>query len=321
MAGWVEQLERKAVIIEDQMMAASALVARFGSPGERAAKPYAEMLAGLYRDEMPMARIMDSSDIVLHAEGTVFLNQHPGLRAFNWLCASADKQFRTLATSVAGMMRDDIDAVRKRLDLRLTGIAHGSLYAGFCVTLPEAAMFTVKDDAPMLEHIREALRAVVRVPAHVLHERVAASMSEDIDDPALRDAAMRAAYSLAPTGKMGIHTVDVTAPGLRMGSLGLRERQVLGEALKRPVTARKQGSFVGEVRLADLDKHLFTLRGSDYTIRCITTDMNADMARDMFGRMVRVSGIYDCDSQGRPRLLQVERIEPVKTGVNETLAL
>lgn len=321
MVGWVEQVERKATIIEDQMMAAAALVARFGNHGDRVMPAYAAMLGELYRDEMPLARMMDESDIVLHAEGTVFLDHRPGLRAFNWLCTTADKQFRTLATSMVGMMRDDIAAVRKQLDLRLTGIAHGSLYAGFCADIPEHTMFTRADDDAMLDQIRNALRAVVRVPSHVLDERVSPSIAEDIDDPAMRDAAMRAAYSLAPTGKIGIHTVDVTAPGLRMGSLGLRERQVLGEAIKRPVNARKHGTFVGEVRLADLDKHLFTLRGSDYIIRCITTDLNADMARGLFGRMVRVSGLYDSDKAGRPRLLQVECIEPVRAQENTPLGI
>jgi len=319
MAGWVEQLEHKASIIEDQMMAASALVARFGTPQDRIASPYAMMLADLYREEMPLARIMDESDIILHAEGAVFLDHRPGLRAFNWLCSVADKQFRTLATSMAGMMRDDVSAVRKQLDLRLTGIAPGSLYAGFCVDIPDSGIFG-QNDNEMLNQVRRAMRAVVNVPAHILDERISPSIAEDIDDPAMRDAAMRAAYNLAPTGKMGIHTVDVAAPGLRMGSLGMRERQVLGEAIKNPVTARKHGAFVGDVRAADLDKHLFNLRGREFTIRCITTHMNADMARDMIGRTVRVSGMYDTDKEGRPRLMQVESIEPIKSPVNRSLA-
>lgn len=320
MAGWADQIERKATIIKDQMMAAARLDAKYGTPEDLAAEPYARMLAELYRDEMPMARMLDTSDIILHAEGPILATDHPGLRAFNWLTTTADRQLRQLAISVSSMMREDSSAMVKKLDFRLTGIANGSLYAGFCLTVPETPLFD--QDETLLDQIRLAIYAVAQIPSFVEDEEMAQEIFHAIDDPALRDAAMRSAYYMAPTGKLGVHTVEISTPATGShGSLGQRERIVLKAAIQNPVKTRQSGSFVGEVRVADLDKKLFHLRTQDFTIRCVAPELTADMARHALGRQMRVQGMYETDRSGRPRLMQVEHIQPITVPVNSTLDL
>ena len=320
MAGWVEQIERKASLLEEQMRAAAALVARFGQAGDDPVSPYMTMLREIYREEMPVARLLDNSDLILHAEGPSLRDAKPGLKAVNWICTTAERQIRLLATSIIDMASTDLRRAARMLDLRLSGLAPGSLYAGFRLEQPDTGMFE-EEDRELFDQIRMAIHSVARVPAFIEDERVSAGLSEAITDPATRDAAMEAAYRLSPTGRLGIHTVDVSAPDVGVGSLSQRERVVLKAALVNPVRTNLRGVFVGEAREVDMDANRIHLRNIEGigALRCVVPPMTRDEAKIFIGSLVRVEGTYDTDKEGRPRLLRAEHISAIRRPVQTNI--
>jgi hypothetical protein len=92
----------------------------------------------------------------------------------------------------------------------------------------------------------------------------------------------------------------------------MRERIVLKQSVDKPLLRKtRHGSFVGYLRAADLDKHRLVLRAVDGvgSIRCITSSELDKHSRKLFGGRVRVTGTYESDRTGRPRLLRVEEIQ------------
>lgn len=320
MAGWVEQVERKASLIEDQMRSAMQLVERFGDGGEDAIAPYSAMLRKLYREDLPIARVLDDSDIVLHAEGPSLGEKLPGLRAVNWLCGAAERQLRILATAVMGLADIEERRIRKLLDLRLTGMAPGSLYAGFKLEEPPSSLFD-SDTFDLMHDVRFAIRSVAYVPRFIEDEMVSDGISEAIPDPASRDAAMEAAFRLSPTGRAGIHTVDVSAPDIGSGSLSQRERVVLKAALDSPSQEGTFGRFVGDAREIDMDLGRIYLRNikSVGSLRCVVGPISREDAARLIGSTVRVEGRYQTDKKGRPRLMVVEHITAISRSEQDAL--
>ena len=139
-------------------------------------------------------------------------------------------------------------------------------------------------------------------------------IEEFAPDPAMRDIGLAALLRFAPSGRKGIHTLEIGSRSEGMMSLGQRERVVLREAIDKPsMQASLSGSFVGEIREADLDKsrlHLRSVEGIG-TLRCVVPEMSVDHARALLGRRVRAIGNYQVNQDGRPRLLFVERFEQV----------
>jgi hypothetical protein len=96
--------------------------------------------------------------------------------------------------------------------------------------------------------------------------------------------------------------------------LGQSQRLVLSKALKdAPLMGRlSQGWFVGEVREVDLDANRFQLRSVPNvgTVRRVVDVLHAENARKYLGHGAKIFGSFECDAQGRPRLMRVERMEP-----------
>ena len=115
---------------------------------------------------------------------------------------------------------------------------------------------------------------------------------------------------------IGFSAIEISAPGSRQipAAFTNRERVVLREsALRTPVMrAVASGTFVGELREVDLDAKRFHLRNVPGIggIRCVLGNLNADTARKLIGHGVRVSGEYEADADGKPRLMRVQTVEP-----------
>ena len=285
--------------------------------------PYYALLDRLYREDFPLAQIMDTADLVLHAEGPSAQDAKPTLHAINWMVGNAEKQLRTFSRSLFELALRDAKRLGRAMDLRLTGFAPGSIYAGVSLEPPEADLHGPGEEEPVFRVLREAIRKLPLIPTFVEDETISSGIYDAFPDPAQRDAGLLAAYHLAPTGKLGIHTLELFVPGDPPAELSQRERVVLREALKRPVLrTSRHGSFVGEVREIDLDKTRFHLRDvSGFgALRCILPEVTAEKARPLLGSRVRVEGEYDVDpSSGRPRLLVVSSITPLADPVQESI--
>jgi hypothetical protein len=282
-------------------------------------------LSELYSENLPLAQLKDTSDLIIHAEGPSAKHHAAASNVVAWLCEETERRLKQLGTAalrVAGNAAQDATGDIKVL---LNGLAPGSLYLGFSVdseariAAQDAGVQTLLETQghePAIARVRNAIMNLQVVPRFVDDESVSAGIAEAIDDPQLRDATLIAAYHLAPTGKRGIHTIELSSPkgSEPMAALTNRERVVLREsAVKRPMMRHATaGTFVGELREIDLDAYRFQLRDVPGigTLRCSLAGLTAEVARKHIGRGVRVTGSYEADFEGRPRLMAVAAIEP-----------
>lgn len=270
-------------------------------------------LLDIIRTSFPLENLLNTSDLVFHAEGPAVRDATPRLSAFNWLSGTAERALRMLSGALFDLSDRDERALRKALDLRLTGMAPGSLYLGFALAAPEADLVPA-DDEPVFDRVREAVRRLPVLTDAIGDESVLPNAAELIPDAAERDAAFNALLRMSPTGRNGIHTLDMTSPGESRGSLSQRERVVLREAIRRPTLANhKKGTFTGLVRGLDLDSHRLTLRevSGVGSLRCVLPALDKTKAQQAIGEYVSVSGQYETDRQGRPRLLLADSITPL----------
>lgn len=321
MATWVEQVHQQALILLDQI----ALIrsAQGGAAPERDAliQLHQARLSSLYGTQLPLATVMDRSDLVFHAEGPSAKEFASVSGSVAWLCAEAERRLRQLGLAALGLTGEAAEAAEADIRILLNGLAPGSLYLGFSVasarmeSTPTGEDLLGTLDSDSLITVRTAIKELPAVPRFVGDQTIHADVVEAFEDPGVRDALLMAAFHLAPTGKRGIHTIEISSPGSRSPSSALtnRERVVLREtAVRRPMMRKtKEGSFVGEFREVDLDARRFQLRnvaGEISTLRCAMSHLSADLARNYIGRGVKVEGLYEEDRHGRPRLLEVQNI-------------
>lgn len=321
METWVNQINARASILIEQMLVAQKVGEQVSEEiGRGMVDLYRQKLFDLYREELPIAQLLDASDLVLHAEGPDAKESLPSLHAVNWIISNTEKQLRLLSRSLFDLSASHSRRFGQQLDLRLTGFAAGSIYAGVCLAPPAADLHGPGEHEPTFQTVRAAIRKLPIIPTFVEEESMSPGIFDAYPDPAQRDAGMSAAYHLAPTGKMGIHTLEIFAPGEAPSELSQRERVVIREALKRPLLREsRQGAFVGEMREIDLDKTRFHLRGvaGIGSIRCVMREVTAEKARPWLGAKVRVEGEYEMDQEGRPRLLLVSDISPIHEPIQE----
>lgn len=310
---WTDNADHTLRMLLENMVAEGLLAKQVGldaTPAQIVGASH-EMLLEVIHTSLPLARIMDTSDLVLHAEGPSVKEASPKLAAFNWLTTTAERAIRRMSGNLFDLSTRDAKHLSSALDLRLTGLARGSLYAGFSIASPAADLISPEDE-PVISSVREALRQLPEISQFIQDEQINPEISEFMEDPAQRDTAMAALYRLSPTGKVGIHTVDIATPGKRSARLSQRERVVLREALISPKGgARKSGIFVGDVREIDLDAHRFYLRGvaAIGNLRCAIGNMNKNDAKKLLGEYVRVKGEYESNREGKPRLMMVHSFE------------
>jgi hypothetical protein len=321
MGTWVEQVHGRAGVLLDQILAWQTAQAEAQVDISPALSQLRRMVERLYTEEMPLAKILDSSDLVLHAEGPSTATDTPGLHAFNWLCGAAEKQIRTLARSIFDLSDINSKLFAKKLDLRFSGFAPGSIYAGFSLSPIDPVMGSSEPES-VYETLRFAIRQLPTIPEFIGDESISSGISELMPDPALRDASLEALFKLSPTGRAGIHTIDISSPDANMNPLTNRDRVVLRDALLKPMTkAKKFGRFVGEVRAIDLDSSRILLRNVDSirTLRCVIPEATGETGKTLLGSVVCIEGEYESDASGRPRLMFGQRVWPVKDMIQEEL--
>lgn len=317
--GWRHQTHKRASIVFSQMermllMAPNeAEKARFL---DDASNMYFAKLDELYGEDYQLAKLMDTSDLIFHAEGPAAKYAAPQLQALNWLTSTAEKVLRGIGKGVFDALAssEDTKKLARKLDLRCTGFAPGSLYAGFSLENNSAAMAGM--DEGKSEHstkeIIEVFKHLTVLPNYIGDERLDKGIVELVDDPALRDSLLIWAHKMCPTGRAGIHTLEISDDKNRPAYYSQRERTVLQDAIRRPVVDVKTGSFTGELRSADLDNGRFQLRNVAGlgSLRCVFSGDENEL-KSLFGKLATLSGKYEVDHQGKPRLFYVDRIEKI----------
>ena len=326
---WLHEAITRAHMLHQQMDAAQAVASASRMAELRGMdvagpdSPYMLKLAGFYAQELALARLLDCADLLVRAEGPGVSGARPRLASFNWLCSMVDRQIKQLAGSILPMLEADKKLAVQELDLRLCGMAQGSLYAGFSLeglslTAGEGLLSKESDDE-LLAQIRRAIHCLPIVPQFVGPDSIdTAALAAAIPDPAIRDAAMVATLQLAPTGSRGIHTLDIASPkssdesARRSQSLGQLQRVVLKETLRHGAVLNKPktGKFTGTLRALDLDgRAVLSGIGSGISaLRCSVPSDIANASKALLGEMVTVSGQYEEDRTGKPRLMRASQI-------------
>ena len=290
-------------------LALNAKSAGLDLPTDQVVESTLYKIVELAEQHFPLARVLDSSDLVLHAEGPGAGHSMPWLSALNWVTSTAELNIRRLAAAYFDMRGANGKAIARHIDPRLTGIAPGSLWVGIKIAAADNQVLGVDVEGPSLADELHQLPGLIRF---IDDEGMRPGIEEVAPDPAMRDISLAALLRFAPTGKRGIHTLEIATSTEGLAKLGQRERVVLREVIQKPnMLAARAGEFVGEIREADLDKTRIHLRGVDGigTLRCVVAELNADQARHLLGRRVRAIGNYQVDRMGKPRLLFVERFE------------
>uniref|UniRef100_E6PP51 Uncharacterized protein n=1 Tax=mine drainage metagenome TaxID=410659 RepID=E6PP51_9ZZZZ len=312
---WTDNADQSLRAVLENMVAEGLFAQSLGmqvTPAQVVSASHA-MLLDLIRVSLPLAQVMDQSDLVLHAQGPALREGALRLGAFNWVVTTAEKALRRLSSNLFDLAQRDAKRLSRGLDLRLTGMAPGSLYIGVKIESVVSALFTVADE-PLIVTVRETVHSLPRASSLIGEDRIStAALRDVVPDPAQRDSLLETLLSLTPTGRQDIETVNVGAPGEKSAALSKRARLVLRDYLRRPdLLQRKTGAFVGEVREIDLDAGRFHLRGVQGVgaIRCVAT-IDHTRAKLMLGETVRIRGDYECDRNGKPRLMLATEIEVI----------
>lgn len=315
MRTWVEQLNARASMVHNQIMAATEVHKLTGMDTSEICKPYWSLLNKLYNEELPLARLLDMSDVVLHAEGDSMSN-NPNLHAVNWLNTTAEKQLKHLAQA-ALHLSNGIDITSKNFDLRLTSsVNNESFYAGFKIKEPEQTALMNGIDDPVFALIKKSITDLTQLGSFFGKKTTDLDdIKEAFPDVAIRDATLTTALHLSPTGKMGIDTIELSIPNNHQQAVVLskQNRAIIRKVLSRPVLhSEKNGEFVGRIREMDLDARRFHLRGISTVgeIRCVLPESHhIRNLKDLLDCTVTVKGKYEVDENDRPRFMIVSSID------------
>ncbi|HZH44274.1 MAG TPA: hypothetical protein VEY50_09355 [Lysobacter sp.] len=309
---WAEHADQTLTAVLENMVAEGLLAKSVGMnlTPRQVVDASRGFLLDVIRTAMPLARIMDASDLVLRADGPAVEEAAMKLSAVNWLTGTAERAIRGLSRALFDLASRDAHAFSRALDLRLTGFAPGSLYAGFAVVRPPSDLLD-EDDEPAIATVKDTLHSLPEIPRLIEGDAISPAIRDVLPDPAKRDAAVDTLFRLAPTGRRGIDSIDISTPGGRSAALSPQERVTLKHVLDRPqLHQRKVGAFSGELREIDLDMRRFHLRNvaNVGSIRCVIEALDRRQAKHALGEFVRVEGEYETDREGRPRLMVVRAL-------------
>lgn len=299
---WVATMQRKSREIQDGLMSMSAWANSFGASAEDRElllAPFRETLESLYERDMPLARLADASDLLLHVRGPAASAPSPRVSVLARILTHTRDQVTKLAKQLAGVTTL---RVPPSLDMGFVGVASGSLFIGFSA-----------DSAGEGELTRRAVQTVGNASLLVSENRSATELAHVIDDPAARDIAIGAVRHLSPSGQLGIREIDVLGKQVpRIVSLTTETRRLArGIMAQRVAPLSRVVTVIGTVRELDLDAARFEIRnveGQAEDIRC-AHELEEEDAKQLMDRRVRVRGNAEYGQKGTIRMLWIDEVE------------
>ncbi len=274
---------------------------------------YYRLLDEIYEKEMPVARALDNSDLLLHLDGEGLQTESPRLSLVAGIMSDVRKQVGAMIKTLVSSFSEAVDLPRE-IDLGLSSFAQGSLYLGFALPTPGPGQIALAGD-PLFNASRKALETLDAVTQHINEPNAYDLVRREFADPKLRDAALSAVGQLAPSGRRGVSSVAIGGRAMRRGpwhTLTPQTRQQVRAWLERPVLSDEVIELRGQVRAIDLDLRRFDLRridgGNLPDLRCIYPASFDLPAKKWLDATVTVRGQVET-YQGVARLLQVHAVE------------
>lgn len=327
MVSRVADVQRRAALIFAQIDAAKRLYQSMDEDTSSLMSDdsmYMSMLIDLYNNEYQLARLVDTSDLIVHAEGPAAVDNAPNAGVVKWLIQNVNDNMRKLFQGALHLTAPQM----KEFNLKLTGIAPGSIYAGFAIEGGSRSDLFLPNQSVTSE-AKAVLQSFLTIPQFVANSQLNPEISEAILDPVVRDSAIVAAYNLSPTGRMGINSLELTSPdrpSSPAAEFSAASRSVLKTAATRPQLSKKRqhyGSFTGDLRGIDLDQTRLDLRNVESTeistLRCFLASLDPQQAKQWIGKRVKVTGNYEALDDGMPRLMRIDTVEVVESPVQNKL--
>jgi hypothetical protein len=264
-------------------------------------QPYRDLMETLYERDVPLAKLADDSDLLLHVRGAAATGPSPRVSVLTRLLTSTRDEVTRLAMQFAGVTTV---RVPPSLDMAFVGVAGGSLFIGFSA------------EAEGGEITRQAVNAIANASWLVSENRTIEDIAESIDDPAARDMAVGAVRHLSPSGQIGIREIEILGRQVpKPTSLTVETRRVArGMMTQRLVETSEPVTFVGTVRELDLDASRFEIRNVDGQaddVRC-AHELEEDLVRSLLNKRVRVKGKAEYGARKTVRLLWIDELEPLE---------
>lgn len=327
---WQELVDNKALTLIEHLAATMDWVKNHGDSDptffrDMAADQF-KWLRELYERELPLAKLLDESDLVLELEGPAVKLAHPRISLVTKTFERVQKQVNSVAKTIAGL-----PAEKKRfrlahnMELGFSELARNSgLRFGFTIPDPPPPRDSLLgENDPVFVAVRDAVRAIREFSVSVGEvegqgENAIAEHAKDVfGDPRLRDAALVAVKELAPTQRGGVKSVRVGGRGVEIPNarpMTFATRKSLVHLMASPVRGGKAFEVRGEIREMDLDARRFDLRGitegQQNDLRCVYgKDIEETVAKTWLGRPAFVEGKIERDQNGKPRLLQITKMK------------
>ncbi len=315
-SSWSSVLKRRAELLHHQIAAMQRLVTESGGSEEmleKACSSYYRMLDEIYEKDMPIARALDRSDLLLHLDGEGLQTEAPRLSLVTGIMGDVRKQVGTMIKTLVSSFNEGVELPRE-IDLGLSSFAQGSLYLGFSLPEPKPGYVVLAGD-PLFAASRQALSTLGAVTEHINEPNAYELIRREFADPKLRDAALSAVGQLAPSGRRGVSTLEIGGRALLRGRWRLltpETRLHVRSWLEQPVVSHEVVELRGRVRAVDLDLRRFDLRridgGNLPDLRCIYSASFDVPAKKWLDATVVVRGQVET-YQGAARLLQVQSVE------------
>jgi len=317
---WSSVLKRKADLLHQQIAAMQRLVMESGGSEEmleKACVAYYRLLDEIYEKDMPVARALDCSDLLLHLDGEGLQTKSPRLSLVTGIMGDVRKQVGAMIKTLVSSFNEAVELPRD-VDLGLCSFAQGSLYLGFSLPEPNPGYVVLAGD-PFFAASRQALETLGAVTQHINEPNAYDLIRHEFADPKLRDAALSAVGQLAPTGRRGVSSLEIGGRAMQKGAWRLltpETRQQVRAWLEQPVLSNETVELRGRVRAIDLDLRRFDLRRIDSghhlpDLRCIYPATFDVAAKKWLDATVVVRGHVEV-YQGAARLLQVQSVEEME---------
>ncbi len=284
------------------------------------ANSYKKEIHKLYREDLAVASLLDTSHLVAHYSSELDLN--PTFSLVSSLCGHLHGAITNIAESFFHLRSASTEKVKwpKELTPQLSGMVPGNLALGVRIGTGEIAQHDLFADELqlMVDDVESALDGVAKIGELLQNGELSPRFKDEYQDPATRDIILAAAANLSPSSRGLVQQVvfqQKNNASQNQAPLTRESGKVLRQELRRPEKTAKKGAFSGLVRAVDLDTRRFTLRKvSEWgSIRCIfrtPSEQRAAALEGILNASVKVSGAYEtAPGKDTPRLMHVHEID------------
>ena len=241
---WASVLKRRAQLVHQQIAAMQRLVSESGGNEEMLAKScasYYRLLDEIYEKDMPVAKALDRSDLLLHLDGEGLQTENPRLSLVTGIMGDVRKQVGAMIKTLVSSFNEAVELPRE-FELGLSSFARGSLYLGFSLPEPNPGYVVLAGD-PLFAASRQALTTLGAVTEHINEPNAFELIRHEFADPKLRDAALSAVGQLAPSGRRGVSSLEIGGRAMPQGKWRLltpETRQQVRAWLEQPVMSHRR---------------------------------------------------------------------------------